>query len=294
MSAESFIKQTCTQCCLCLVTCPEKIIRRIDSGEMIFDQSRLDLCIRCGQCMAICPTGAINIAGISYDKDLFDLTSETPNPEHFIDLIKSRRSVRTFKPNPVPRRLLQNIIDSISYAPMGFPPHKIEVTVVERREVIDRALPLIADVYKKMAIWMTNPVTRFFIRRSVKQETYSTLRNYLVPWAKRSLPLMQDGKTDLITRGAPVLIIFHADRGAENHTEDGPIALTYGLLAAHSLGLGATAIGLIPPAIEKNKELRAIFEIPDRNEVVASMIVGYPRHEFKRGIRRALARVHWI
>jgi nitroreductase len=244
--------------------------------------------------MAICPTGAINIDGLSYGTDLFELSANAPKPEHFLDLIKSRRSVRTFKANPVPHRLLQKIVDAISYSPMGFPPHKIELTIVERREVIERALPLIADVYEKLADWMHNPIKRFFIRLTVKPATFSTLRNYLAPRARRTLPMTLDHKTDLITRGAPALIIFHADKGSENHTEDGFIALTYGLLAAHSLGLGATAIGLIPPALEKNRELKAFFNIPARNEVVASMIVGYPRHEYKRGIRRELAGVHWI
>jgi nitroreductase len=264
------------------------------SGEIIFDLSRLDLCIRCGQCMAVCPTSAIRIEGLSYGKELFGLTMNASKPEHFFDLIKSRRSVRAFHPNPLPHRLLREIVEAICYAPMGFPPHKTEVTVVERREVIERALPIMMNIYEELANWMSNPVKRFFVRRSVKPDVFNTMKNYMVPWIRRTLPMMRDGKTDMITRGAPALIIFHADRGSENHTEDGLIALAYGLLAAHSLGLGATAIGLIPPAIEKNKELRAIFNIPGRNEVVASMIVGYPRHEYMRGIKRELAAVTWI
>ena len=68
----------------------------------------------------------------------------------------------------------------------------------------------------------------------------------------------------------------------------------YGLLAAHALGLGATAIGLVPPAIERSPRLREIFEIPPENQVLASMIVGYPRYRFRRGIRRELANVKWI
>src|SRR5664279_775776 len=109
---------------------------------MIFDPSRFDLCTKCGQCMAICPTAAINVDGLSYGKDMFELASHAPKYEHLLDLIKSRRSIRTFKANSVPRRLLQNIADAISYAPMGIPPHKLELTIVERREVIERALPL--------------------------------------------------------------------------------------------------------------------------------------------------------
>ena len=56
------------------------------------------------------------------------------------------------------------------------------------------------------------------------------------------------------------------------------IALGYALLKAHSLGIGATAIDLIPPAIERTPYLRQLFQIPEENEVVASMILGYPKH----------------
>jgi hypothetical protein len=58
--------------------------------------------------------------------------------------------------------------------------------------------------------------------------------------------------------------------------------------------LGAAAIGLIPAAVERNRDLRKLFQIPGENEVLASMIVGYPKLSFKRGIKRELARVSWI
>jgi hypothetical protein len=46
--------------------------------------------------------------------------------------------------------------------------------------------------------------------------------------------------------------------------------------------------------VERNKDLRKLFQIPKDNEVLASMIVGYPKVSFKRGIKRELAKVKWI
>jgi hypothetical protein len=80
---------------------------------------------------------------------------------------------------------------------------------------------------------------------------------------------MRAGLGDAFTRGAPAPLLFHADRDADNHTEDVFIALTYGLLAAHALGLGATAIGLVSGAMERSPELRQLLRIPAQNEVVA-------------------------
>jgi ferredoxin len=63
---------------------------------------------------------------------------------------------------------------------------------------------------------------------------------------------------------------------------------------AHSLGLGATAIGLIGPAINQSKPLRQLFRIPEGNEVVESMIAGYPKFPFKRAIVRPRTKVTFI
>ena len=90
------------------------------------------------------------------------------------------------------------------------------------------------------------------------------------------------------------MLLFHARRLSGNHTEDVIIALTYGFLAAHALGLGACAIGLVPPIVERSSSLRKMFQIPNENEVLASIVMGYQKYRFERGVRRALVSVNKI
>jgi len=116
----------------------------------------------------------------------------------------------------------------------------------------------------------------------------------VAPLLKARMADLRSGKEDTIMRRAPALILLHADRNSENYMPDIYIALTYGFLAAHALGLGASAMDLIPPAVEKSQELRAFFKIPEGHEVVASMIVGYPKYQYKRGIRRGMKSVTWL
>jgi nitroreductase len=244
--------------------------------------------------MAICPTQSIHIKGLCYAEHFFALPDSVLPSEQFFDLLIGRRSVRVFKDTPVPREMLQKIVEAISLAPMSFTPHKVQVTIVQRREVIECALPLIVKLYQDLSRRMHNPVIRFLIRHKAGQEAFGSLQNHVLPSLAFRLPDMIAGKGDTITRGAPSMLLFHAHQAADGRTADGWIALTYGLLAAHALGLGATAIGLVPPAIEQSPALREIFAIPPENQVLASMIVGYPRHHFQRGIRRELANVTWI
>ena len=290
----SINSETCKKCGLCAEMCPNGIIDQAESGEVKFRPERLSLCVRCGHCMAVCPTKSIISGGLSYEEEFFDLPKRDTGDDYFSNLIASRRSIRNFQDKPIPGEILQKVVDAISMAPMGFPPHKVEVTIIQNREMIEKALPPMLKLYEDFLKWMRNPLARFFMKRMMKLETFNTIQNHLAPSMEKGLPEMKEKGRDIFTRGAPALILFHAPRGSENHTEDIYIDLTYGFLAAHSLGLGATAIGLIPPAVERNKDLRKLFQIPKDNEVLASMIVGYPKVSFKRGIKRKLAKVTWI
>jgi ferredoxin len=287
--------QTCKQCGNCVDLCPNRILQKDDSGATRFRADRLWMCFRCGHCMAICPTGAVQIPGLSYSKDFY------PQPrldghenEQFMHLIEGRRAGRSFQDRPVAHELLEKIVAAIQSAPPGFPPIKTELTVAEDPALIRQALPMMIALYEGLIKAMGNPIARQFVRKSAGREKFITLQKHLIPLLINRMPDLKSGKEDTILRRAPALILFHADRNCENYRTDIYIALTYGILAAHSLGLAASAMDLIPPAVEKSQDLRKLFKIPDGNEVVASMILGYPKHRFQRGIRRELKSVTWL
>lgn len=290
--------ETCQGCGLCVAVCPAWIPQGVSdqAGRVVVElrADRLYACIQCGHCMAICPTDSVHIAGLSYQEDLFDLPPDDLDGDAFLDLLTSRRSVRVFKDTPVPRGVLQRILDAIALAPMSAPPHKIKVTVMQDRETIEQVLPLMVELYENLGQWMRNPFIRFMIRLRAGREAFHSLRTHVLPTMAYRLPDMRAGKGDAITRGAPALLLLHAHRESLGHEEDAFIALTYGFLAAHALGLGATVIGLIPPTVGRSPELRALFQVPPEDKALASMIVGYPKHRFRKGIRRELAGVTWI
>jgi nitroreductase/Pyruvate/2-oxoacid:ferredoxin oxidoreductase delta subunit len=289
-------QDTCKKCGSCAALCPNRIIDKPDkkSEQYGFNEERVHLCLKCGHCMAACPNKAVQLEGLSYDDDFFEIPKDGIDEGAFFELIATRRAVRVFKDQPVPREILERIVGAISLAPMGFPPHKVEVTVVPDRKVLDRALPLLVEFYWKLIGWLENPIARYMMKRRLPQETFNTLKGHLLPLLKKRLPYMEEHNVDDIMRDAPAMLIFHAEIASEAHTDDALIGLTYGLLSAHALGLGACAISLIPPAVNKVKKLKEIFQVPEQNEVLAAMIVGYPKYRFRRGIKRKLAAVNWI
>ena len=290
----SIDQETCRACGLCGEVCPNKILSKNPLGGITFRQDRLQFCMKCGQCMAICPTKSIRIEGLSYSGDFIEIPEGAALEAPFFNMIASRRAIRNFRDQPVPKDLLEKVVQAITFAPPGFTPIKTEIVVVQDTEIIRKALPYMIKVYDDLVKAMGNTISRFFIRREVGKEKFNTIKNHLIPLLKSRLPELKRGEEDTLTRYAPAMIVFHASKTAENYETDAYVALTYGFLAAHALGLGGSAMDIIPPAIQHSPELRKMFSIPDGNQVVASMILGYPKHPYQRGIRRALKSVTWV
>ncbi len=287
-------KESCKKCLFCAEVCPNKIIYKNENNIMLFRKDRIELCFKCGQCMAICPTKSINIQGLSYNEDFFDLPKQESYEEGFFNLLYSRRAVRNFSNKPVSREVLEKIVKAISFAPPSFPPIKTELIVVQNQLIIREALPYMIELFDFLVKAMSNPIMRVFIKKETGKKLFATMQKHLIPLMIKRLPFLKNGSENTITRDAPAMILFLADRDGDDIREDIYIAATIGILAAHSLGLGGSIMDIIPPAIEKKKELRKMFNVSDNQEVVASIILGYPKYKYQRGINRKINNIKWI
>lgn len=276
----------CNQYRLCIEVCPCNIIQTNPGGNTTFIPERFSICLKCGQCMAVCNTKAIQIDGLKYDEDLINLPANEVDYSMFIDLLANRRSIRNFRNKPVASNVIQQIIESISYAPFGAEPEKVSLTVISSLNTIESALLFIEKFLDNIVKWVENPVASFMIRQRKGIETFNTIKNHLYPMAKLENYKLKFG--DRITRNAPAMVIFHARTDAEEHTNNSIIYSIYFMLAAHTFGLGATMVGIVPAAINKVKMVRDIFQIPRENEAVMSVIFGYPKYKYKRAIKQKI------
>lgn len=286
--------ETCKVCGLCAEVCPNSILVKNKSKGTYAREDRKDLCIRCGQCMAVCPTKSVRVSGLSYRKNFFPLPDQAGAGDGFFNLIASRRAIRNFKTEPVSRELLEKIVEAITFAPPGFTPIKTEITVVSDPQLVKKALPYMITFYDNLVNVIDDPKIRSKIRREVGRQRFKTMKTHLIPLLRSRLPELKKGVEDTLTRYAPAMILFHSNRKKEDIREDIIIAATYGMLAAHSLGLGGSIMDIIPPAVDKTDDLRKLFKIPETNQVISSIIVGHPKYKYQRGIRRNLKSVEWL
>ena len=282
--------ETCSQCGTCVEVCPALILEKDSSGMVSFKPDYIHLCLGCGQCMAVCTKKSVFAKAMKYERDFFEFSEN----KDFFSLMEHRRSVRRFKPMPVSREEIEKILFAVSQAPHGDSHHHVEITIINNRNKIMEALPLMSQFYDKLEKWLHNPIMCQIIKLKKGQDTLNTLKNHLLPRIKKGIYRNISFEYDGITRGAHTLLLFHAQKDSEEHKEDSYIFVTYATLAAQALGLGATVIGLVPAAINKSAELKRLFSIPDKHETVVSMIVGYPKFKYRRGIKRELKKVSWV
>ena len=105
-------QESCIKCGKCVRVCPSDIFTQERAGETI-GLVRVESCIVCGHCVDVCPTGSVSHSEFPPEKTHTIDYSQMPTPEQVMLLIKSRRSNRTLTSRPVPKKMLDKIVEAV-------------------------------------------------------------------------------------------------------------------------------------------------------------------------------------
>ncbi|MFU8795769.1 MAG: nitroreductase [Dehalococcoidia bacterium] len=199
-----------------------------------------------------------------------------------IEAINSRMSIRSFKPDPVPREILEQMLELATRAPSAMNTQPWEFTVLTG-DVLDRVR---RDNVERLRSG-TPPNPEHEVVAWPKESIY---RQRQVDLAKQLFSAMDIAREDREKRaewtergfryfGAPAAIIVSADRSL---SESGPLldigaAIQTICLAALHFGLG-TCIedqGTMYPDV-----LREHAQIPESKRIIMAVAIGYPDWDF--------------
>lgn len=197
-----------------------------------------------------------------------------------LEAIKSRKSIRAFKPDPVPKEVLTQLLDVARWAPSSANTQPWEFFVLTG-EVLDKLNHVMLEKVGSGEIMKPreDPDTGFFAIHPKgpyakrQQKLFKQVFDLLEPEEGKSK--MQKWCELCENRyGAPALIIIVADKSASGWFifDIGLITQTIAL-AAQEYGLGTCILG---DAAAFPGELRRIANIPESKRPVIGIAIGYP------------------
>jgi len=286
----------CKGCGLCGEICPRRITEVISnnvSKRAVVVEERADLCMRCGHCMAICKTGAITVDDLEPAAFGEPLPLEL-NDTQLLTLLQQRRSVRRYKSQRVPRKVLERIVEGAHASPTGTGSMSTGIIVVDRRELIEGMMKHTYQVYAELDRALGSFVGRFIVRRKAGEQNYRMLQSFVMPGMRWYLRWREEDRSDEISRDCPALLLFHGPSNEPMVSENCTIAAFHAILMAECLEVGSCFNHLIPPACNRSPTLRAMLGLPDDREVYDSITLGYPRYKWRRTVPRRLAEVRFL
>ncbi len=289
-------EETCIGCGACGTTCPRHLLEVVDqngSKKSAVCLDRVDLCMRCGHCAAVCPTSSVSVDGMG--PDAFGRIEPLQfDSEQMLSLLRRRRSVRRYKDAPVPRGVLDRIIDAVHCAPTGTGSISTGVIVIDHRERIAALMEHVYAIYEKLDQALGSKIGRFVVKRKIGDRKLRTLQDFVMPGMRWYLRWYRGGTSDEISRDCPALMLFHGPVYEPMVENNCTIAAFHAVLMAEALGVGTCFNHLIPPACNRSPKIRELLQLPDGREVYDSLTLGYPRFRWRYTVLHRLADVRYL
>jgi len=262
MSLIAIDPNKCNRDGLCVATCPANVLQRGADRLPEVAPGAAERCIRCGHCVAVCPKDALSHASLPLE-DFLPAPSRRPGADEVENLLLSRRSVRVFKKEPVPREQLARLVETVRRAPSASNTQNVSWTVIRDPERLERVRELSLE-------WLASDGRRAHHVEAARQ-----------------------GR-DVILRGGTALVVAHAPAAYAWTDVDCAIALSYMELLASAMGLGACWGGLVMLAAAAIPALPGALGVPEGSRVGGALMLGLPGERHYLVPPRNPARVAWL
>lgn len=207
--------------------------------------------------------------------------------DDLFDLVRQRRSIRRFKPDPVPDDLIRKIIDVARWAPSGFNMQPWEFVVIQKPE-LRRQIVEIADPYWRQSVQMEEARPAWQGRTWKLTGMTDTKGDFAE--APVYLLLCGDPRTQT---GLPMGVQCDSHRRWLIHQSGLANAFLYMHLAATTLGLATQWFSVVQVPYVACM-IKKLLGIPDALETYDLMVLGYPAiTPPDKFIREAEEVTHW-
>lgn len=241
----------CTGCGLCEKTCRRFIFEKSpENGKRTIRQDKVSLCMHCAQCLAVCPSFAIRLDGMTGEK-LPEAHGPAASSEQLSALMKHRRSTGCFARKQPERRLLLDAVADAAYAPSASNRRCVRWKIIDTPQQLENLRQELLPYYRDGS---TDKVRSHYINS-------------------------EEGHDSLL-RGSPCVILALTPAGAPWACTDSAIAVSYLELALLARGVGSCWAGSIMQ-VARTRTLSSLC-LPEGYEVQGALMAGYPVVSWRR------------
>lgn len=266
-------RDKCHQDGICVAECPLKIIDLKTNGWPTPVRGAGRLCLNCGHCVAVCPTGALAHRNLKPGQCLPVNREWLLSPEQAEHFLRFRRSIRNYRAQPVDKAVIERLIRLARYAPTGHNGQPVRWQVIYQAGEVRRLSSLVID-------WM-----RFMID---KHPGLAGMMHFDLVVAAWELGV------DTVSRGAPHLVLVNADASDISAPSACTIAMTYFDLAATSFGLGTCWNGFFNAAAMQWLPLKEALGLAAGEANFGAMMLGHPKFVYQRLPERNEPEIKWV
>ena len=203
--------------------------------------------------------------------------------ESFLELAKKRRSIRRFKPDPIPDEYVDQIIEAARWAPSGFNIQPWEFVVIKDKNLKDDVMRIIRP------------------SRPAGAPGFPELEDLCEPWMRQKrrpwldpemeyqnapilILLFGDTRTQL---GLPMMVRCDPNRKQAVFLSSLANAFLYMHLAAATLGLAGQWVSSVASP-HNHCLLKNLLHIPNEMEIYDMIALGYPGYKPRPKLMRPL------
>jgi len=282
----------CTRCGFCSDECPAGIfvLNLGPDGARTVQVRYVDHCVRCGHCVAICPEGAVIHRELPVDK-FEDRPGAIIAPDAMRTFLLSRRSIRAYREKPVPRELIEQLIEVGTHAGTGTNAQTENFIIIQDQKLLSELEGMVIEVLWNKLKPLGTRIGRKLARIRLGEETAKQPMLYYEMFKTRR----DNGELKgVIFRNAPAVIAIHGQRTNLIAHENCAIAARNMEMLAKSLGLGTCWAGFLLGAAGFSKKIARRLGISDDRNIYSALMLGYPKHEYRKTVPRRQREVRWL
>jgi nitroreductase/NAD-dependent dihydropyrimidine dehydrogenase PreA subunit len=263
-------QEKCIRCGICIDVCPTYAIGMGEEGPETVGPR----CIACGHCVAVCPQEALDNLKAPLANQQPQEKTPVLDADTAARFLRSRRSIRCYKQDAVPREKILQLLNIARLAPSGGNSQGVAYHVITDRDTLHK---------------ITTATVNWMEEQMQKGSAWAAYFSGIVETHRKT-------GQDVILRDAPALIVATSPKSLLHRGRDNThFSLAYAELYAPTIGLGTCWAGFFEGCASANYQpLTDLIKLPQDMAVTGGILVGYPKYTYKRLVDRNPLQVTWL